>query len=70
MLNWRDPRSPLAGGAERVTYAYLRELVERGHTLTRKVGPFGGYQGIRVDSEQGVYYGGSESRKDGQAAGY
>jgi glycosyltransferase involved in cell wall biosynthesis len=31
MLNWRDPKNPLAGGAERVTQAYLRALVERGH---------------------------------------
>ena len=31
MLNWRDPRNPLAGGAERVTLAYLKALVARGH---------------------------------------
>ncbi len=31
MLNWRDPRNPLAGGAERVTLAYLAALVRRGH---------------------------------------
>jgi len=34
MLNWRDPHNPLAGGAERVTHAYLRGLVERGHEVT------------------------------------
>ncbi|MBT6450560.1 MAG: glycosyltransferase, partial [Verrucomicrobiales bacterium] len=34
MLNWRDPRNPLAGGAERVTHAYLRGLVQRGHEVT------------------------------------
>ncbi len=33
MLNWRDPRNPLAGGAERVSLAYLRGLVERGHEV-------------------------------------
>lgn len=33
MLNWRDPENPRAGGAERVTQAYLRELVERGHEV-------------------------------------
>jgi glycosyltransferase involved in cell wall biosynthesis len=33
MLNWRDPRNPLAGGAERVTQAYLRALVQRGHQV-------------------------------------
>lgn len=33
MLNWRDPRNPLAGGAERVTRAFLRGLIERGHQV-------------------------------------
>lgn len=33
MLNWRDRRSPLAGGAERVTLAFLRGLRERGHEV-------------------------------------
>ena len=31
MLNWRDPENPKAGGAERVTQAYLADLVHRGH---------------------------------------
>lgn len=31
MLNWRDPQNPLAGGAERVSLAYLGGLVRRGH---------------------------------------
>jgi glycosyltransferase involved in cell wall biosynthesis len=31
MLNWRDLRSPISGGAERVSLAYLKELVRRGH---------------------------------------
>jgi len=34
MLNWRDPLSPLAGGAERVSQAYLAELVRRGHEVS------------------------------------
>ncbi len=33
MLNWRDPRNPLSGGAERVTEAYLAALTERGHEV-------------------------------------
>ncbi len=33
MLNWRDPRNPLAGGAERVSLAYLAELARRGHEV-------------------------------------
>jgi gamma-glutamyltranspeptidase/glutathione hydrolase len=47
-----------------------RELERRGHTLGPSDGSFGGYQAIMFDGEQGVYYGASEARKDGQAAGY
>ncbi len=51
-------------------FAVLRELVERGHTVQLETGPFGGYQAIMKHPEYGVYFGASESRKDGQAAGY
>jgi gamma-glutamyltranspeptidase/glutathione hydrolase len=53
-----------------VEYDVIRNLVQRGHTVQTNVGSFGGYQAILFDKEQGVYYGASESRKDGQAAGY
>jgi glycosyltransferase involved in cell wall biosynthesis len=33
MLNWRDPKNPLAGGAERVSRAYLSALNEREHEV-------------------------------------
>jgi glycosyltransferase involved in cell wall biosynthesis len=33
MLNWRDPRNPRTGGAERVTEGYLKALAERGHDV-------------------------------------
>lgn len=45
-------------------------LQQKGHTLGASNGSFGGYQAIMFDKEQGVYYGASEARKDGQAAGY
>ena len=51
-------------------YETIRDLVGRGHAVGWAVGPYGGYQAILFDSEQKVYYGASESRKDGQAAGY
>ncbi|MEW9797340.1 gamma-glutamyltransferase [Alteromonas sp. CYL-A6] len=47
-----------------------RELMERGHTLQPVVGAYGGYQAIGWDPRTKVYTGASESRKDGQAAGY
>jgi gamma-glutamyltranspeptidase/glutathione hydrolase len=45
-------------------------LIERGHALKPARGEFGGYQGIMYDAVRGVYFGASESRKDGMAAGY
>jgi len=52
------------------SYATVRDLMGRGHRMGWALGPYGGYQAILRDAEQGVYYGASESRKDGQAAGY
>jgi gamma-glutamyltranspeptidase/glutathione hydrolase len=48
----------------------IRELMKRGHHVKSANGGFGGYQAIIRDAEKGVYIGASESRKDGQAAGY
>ena len=47
-----------------------KALEELGHELGDSDGSFGGYQAILRDGEEGVYYGASEVRKDGQAAGY
>ena len=51
-------------------YKQIRELRKKGHNISFAVGIYGGYQAIKIDVENGVYYGASESRKDGQAAGY
>lgn len=48
----------------------LRELRKKGHRIGFGVGMYGGYQAIAIDLEHKVYSGASESRKDGQAAGY
>lgn len=51
--------------------ASVREkLAEFRHTLKNIRGPFGGYQAILYDAKNDVFYGASESRKDGMAAGY
>ncbi|MBB6521175.1 gamma-glutamyltransferase [Pseudoteredinibacter isoporae] len=47
-----------------------RELAKRGHVIRDSLGAYGGYQAILRDLESGIYYGASETRKDGQAAGY
>ena len=72
-----------AGEAARVCESGGRVLVESGvsdkaieglramgHQVQRTVGSFGGYQGILVDEESGVYRAASDNRKDGCAAGY
>ncbi|MEZ5457304.1 MAG: gamma-glutamyltransferase [Lysobacteraceae bacterium] len=51
-------------------YETIRALMNAGHHVEFANGPYGGYQAIARDREQGVYIGASESRKDGQAAGY
>ena len=50
------------------TYETVRELLKKGHTVQYGFERFGGFQGILFDGT--FYYGASESRKDGQAAGY
>jgi len=51
-------------------YETIRELMKMGHKVGFEMGQYGGYQAIRYDAVNKVYYGASESRKDGQAAGY
>ena len=51
-------------------YETIRELRKKGHRISFGVGIYGGYQAIRFDSKNKVYSAASESRKDGQAAGY
>ena len=52
------------------SYDTIRALMRKGHRVIFADGPYGGYQAILRDPASGVYYGASESRKDGQAAGY
>ena len=48
----------------------VEELKRRGHDVAYVTGSYGGYQAILRDPATGVYWGASEFRKDGQAAGY
>ena len=47
-----------------------RGLAQRGHQIRVISGGFGGYQAIMCDAKRDIYVGASESRNDGQAAGY
>ncbi|GAB4364356.1 MAG: gamma-glutamyltransferase [Calditrichia bacterium] len=65
----------MSGGGEvhcesGIPFETVRELARRGHRLGNPVISYGGYQAILFDRINRVYYGASESRKDGQAAGY
>ena len=73
-----DPTAPEAstmrnGGTVHLESEFAHEVHEalskRGHDVETGNAFFGGYQAIRVD-EHGTYFGASESRKDGHAAGY
>ena len=41
ILNWRDPKSPLEGGAERFTKKYAEHWVSLGHQVTWITNSFG-----------------------------
>ena len=48
----------------------LEKLKAAGHAVKKTTGGYGGYQAIMYDPVNKVYYGASESRKDGCAIGY
>ncbi len=50
-------------------YSTIRDLMRKGHKIQFANGPYGGYQAI-MRAPNGVYWGATESRKDGHAAGY
>ena len=52
MLNWRDPKNPISGGAERVTLAHLAALAERGHQVYWYTFDFPG--GAREEMFEGI----------------
>ncbi len=59
---------PLEAGFPQQT---ILDLMNMGHLdLRHGQGGMGGYQGIRFDPVNKVYYGASDARKDGMAAGY
>lgn len=53
-----------------IPYSTIRGLMDRRHRIGTARGIYGGYQAILWDDVNKVYHGASESRKDGQAAGY
>jgi gamma-glutamyltranspeptidase/glutathione hydrolase len=53
-----------------ISPAAAQHLKTLGHHVYDGKGMFGGYQAIMYDAKNDVYYGASESRKDGHAAGY
>ncbi len=53
-----------------IPYETIRGLMMKGHDVGYVWGAYGGYQAIMWDKVNKVYHGASESRKDGQAAGY
>lgn len=66
----RDNRGGEISLESGIPYEVVRQLMMMGHKVGFGFGGYGGYQGIRYDAEKKVYYGASESRKDGCAMGY
>lgn len=66
----RDNRGGEISLESGIAYETIRQLMMMGHKVGFGFGGYGGYQGIRYDAEKKVYYGASESRKDGCAIGY
>jgi len=53
------------------SFETIRTLMQWGHKVGWATpGSYGGYQAIRYDAASRVYFGASESRKDGHAAGF
>jgi gamma-glutamyltranspeptidase/glutathione hydrolase len=77
-LGSAEPTGTPAAGAGAVhvesgiSDAAIAKLRALGHTVERAKpsGSFGGYQGILIDQQHGTLHGGTDSRKDGCAAGY
>jgi len=71
-----SPTGTPADGTGRISlesgfgYEAIRTLMQRGHRIGYENGIYGGYQAIMYDAKNDVYYGASESRKDGEAIGY
>ncbi len=53
-----------------IRWEEIQKLLRMGHKIQWDLGGYGGYQAIMRDHLRGVYFGASESRKDGQAAGF
>jgi gamma-glutamyltranspeptidase/glutathione hydrolase len=72
-----DPRGNKAEGVGQIylesgfSFETVRRLIELGHKVGYQIpGSYGGYQCIRFDPVSKVYFGASDPRKDGMAAGY
>lgn len=77
-IYWESAMEPTGGEMSDGGTVYLesgypwttvRALMERKHQVAWNFGGYGGYQAI-MRADNGVYFGASESRKDGMAAGY
>jgi gamma-glutamyltranspeptidase/glutathione hydrolase len=65
-----DPKGGTIQAERGIPAAVLRDLARRGHQVTGVLTNGGGYQAILIDPRTGMLHGGSETRKDGCAAGY
>ena len=69
-LNSKPISVGIVGIETSIDPSVIKKLEEMGHKIIVGNGFFGRFQAIMKDPDTGVYYGASESRVDGQAAGY
>ena len=69
-LNSKPISVGIVGIETSIDPSVIKKLEEMGHKIIVGNGFFGRFQAIMKDLDTGVYYGASESRVDGQAAGY
>ena len=60
----------ITGGCGYIGSVLIPSLLKKGHKIIYDLGSYGGYQAIMIDYINKVYFGASESRKDGNAIGY
>jgi gamma-glutamyltranspeptidase/glutathione hydrolase len=72
-----EPTGEMSEGAGKVylesgfSYETIRDLMRKGHEVGFQPSSlYGGYQSIRFNADTKVYFGASESRKDGMAGGF
>ncbi|MDO8503272.1 MAG: glycosyltransferase family 4 protein [bacterium] len=70
VFSWRDPRHPLAGGAEQVMHEHMKGWIEAGHSVTLFASRFKGSSAEEVLQGVHIVRGGNQHHLGVQFAGF